>query len=65
MTPTQLLSLWLASVAQAHRRYQNKHAIHRTERDLELTCREIADRLAAKRTLQIDLMNLKRERNSI
>lgn len=61
----KLLSMWLENLAAKHRRYQVNYAINRTMRDIELTRREIAEKLAAQRVLVEDLMNLRAERNSI
>lgn len=61
----KLLSLFLAKLDIQYRRFQNKRLIAEYERDLELTNREIAERLDAKRQLQADLMHLKAERRAL
>lgn len=65
ITMQKLLSMWISDLAAKHRRYQVNHAINRTMRDIELTRREIAEKMAAQRALVEDLMHLRAERNSI
>jgi hypothetical protein len=65
MSPAQLLRLWPSQIGRMLHKWSVQRAITIRERDLELTNREIADRLEARRVLTADLMNLKRELRSI
>ena len=65
MPLNKLLSLSIGGLAQSYRRRRIESAIARTQRDLDLTAREIAEKLDTKRALHFYLMNLKAERNSL
>lgn len=65
MSLMQLIKMAPQRIARAHRQYAIKHAISRTQRELELTQREIANSLEVKRHLQQEMMCLRRELNSI
>jgi hypothetical protein len=62
---TGLLQLSLAALWLRVRKALNAYEMRVVERDLELTNREIAEKLAAKRELQKMQINLRLERNNL
>jgi len=65
ITMTGLLQLSLAALWLRVRKALNAYEMRVVERDLELTNREIAEKLAAKRELQNMHINLRLERNNL
>ncbi len=60
-----LLSLWLTKLVLNFRRYQNKHALQRTYRDIDYVKRSLAEHHDVLRELSLDVINLKHQRNEL
>ena len=61
----ELFGMWIKKFSRSTRQYQLDRAIKLTQRDIELTSREICEKMEARRQLYLDLMNLKIDRDAI